>query len=152
MHNFWYGNSFILFDLDILYLLSTFGGTCLAIAMGLIYCYYPMTDMRENPNYWWELQVMLIPGFFPLFLTSGLVQGWFWCNFRYDGLVKSYCILYLFGLCTYAVVNLFYYFIWAEVLGFTPPMPFNNYVAGTTTWNCHHIFVYTRYYQTTFWA
>ena len=139
-----------MFDLDVLYLLSAAGGTGLAFSMGLIYCYYPMTDIRERPDMWWELQVLLIPGFFPLFLTAGLVHGWFWCNFRYDGLLKSYLFTYLFGICCYSVVNLIYYLVWVVGMGYTPPMPFNNYVAGTTTWDCHHCFVYTRYYQTKF--
>ena len=152
MHNFWYGNSFILFDLDILYLLSTFGGTCLAIAMGLIYCYYPMTDMREDPSYWWELQVLLIPGFFPLFLTCGLVHGFYWCNYKWNGLVKSYVLLFCIGVPIYGTINVLYYLIWVVMLGLTPPMPFNNYVAGTLTWTINHSLFYTRYNQTIFWT
>ena len=127
-----------------LHLISPFGGPLLAITMGCIYCFYPMKDIRFEPDYWYELQLLLIPGFFPLFLCSGLVEGAYWCNFKYNGNLKSYAYTFMFGLTVYGVVNTVYYLVWVQILGWTPPMAFNNYVAGTSAWNSHHIFIWSR--------
>ena len=127
-----------------LHLISPFGGPFLAITMGCIYCFYPMKDIRFEPDYWYELQLLLIPGFFPLFLCSGLVEGAYWCNFKYNGNLKSYAYTFMFGLTVYGVVNTVYYLVWVQILGWTPPMAFNNYVAGTSAWNSHHIFIWSR--------
>ena len=131
-------------NISLLHYFSVFSGPILSCIVPGIFCYFPIPNILKNPDYWYEFQLLLLAGSVHLFHAQILLQGSYWANFTYVKKWKSYFCLNAIGVLVFCSAQSFYYFIWVHVLDFTPPMPYNMYVAGTASFGSVFLAVWLR--------
>ena len=99
-----------------------------------VQCLYPMHNALEEPQYWYEHQLVLAFGLLPLFLGHALITVICWSNFAFDDKWTTYIQTISIGTMTYFIVLFTYHMIWTQLLDLGLPLPLNLYFTASSSY------------------
>ena len=114
---------------------SILSGPLLSCASASLFCLIPAHNILEQPKFWYEFQILAFIGLVPLFLSQILVQVNYWGDFSFENKWISNLSLSVLGAIVFALSIIGHYYLWTLVLGYTPPMAFNQYLAGSMSFS-----------------
>ena len=97
----------------------------------------PQENAIQRPSYWYEYTIISSLGFaFSMACTHGLMETEFWMNTELLRNWKSFLSMAFIVSGSYFILATLFYVVWALVLGFNHPIPFNFFMCGTFSFCC----------------
>ena len=89
--------------------------------------------------------VITSTGWIFIFSAALILQLEFFSNITYAKNITSMIYLYVIGVFTFMLANGSYYYLWTNILGLYPPMPFTGYMSGTMAIFILYVALWFRY-------
>jgi len=103
----------------------------LIVAFIGLYTLVPQHNMLEYPGYWYEYLIVLVAGYCVIVSAQMVLQSYYRANMTYAKDWTSLMIVYIIATAVTVVSFFAYYYVWTEILGLYPPMPFIGYLTGS---------------------
>ena len=132
----------------VIHYVSFISGILLVLVLMIPGFFIPQHDPLREPFYWWQLHLLTVSVFMPVYAMSIMNVCNYCANITEGKNFISYVFLLCVGLAIYGTLLMSYYGIWV-LLGYVTPMPFNTYLIGPTSINSLYIFYWFRYSQVT---
>ena len=121
-----------------------FSGPVLATFFAIFITLIPIPNVMEQPGYWY---VDIMCRFFavqPTFTSLNGIRAEYWSHFTFENRWSTYVVLY--AVCSGVQISLFvgYYYIWAQYLQLSPPMPFNPHIVGSLSYIALNVTIWFR--------
>ena len=114
----------------VLHYLSTLSGPLLACVCGGILTLIPIHNVMEEPEYWYEYQIMEFFATMPLLMASILGISIYWCKFTFKKKFFSFTLTFIIGCGSYGICVMTYYLLWTYALELNLPCPFSLNIVG----------------------
>ena len=112
---------------------SVLSGPVLACACATFLCLIPVANVMEEPEYWYEYQIMEFFAIIPLLVAVIWGVAIYWCKFTVKKKWFSFTWTLMIGCGSYGISVMTYYLLWTYVFELNLPFPFLLYTAGTTS-------------------
>ena len=117
-------------EISPLYHLTILSGPIAILTVVSAECLIPAHNVFEEPQYWYEYQLILAFGLIPFLFGDALIKALYWSDFSFEKKWISYAQIIGISLGVYVIGATAYHLIWTLYLQYVPPLPLSLYVAG----------------------
>ena len=111
---------------------SVLTGPVLACTCATFVCLIPVSNVMEEPEFWYEDQITQFFAVIPLLVVCEVwAIGIYWTKFRVEKKLFSFALIFVSGCGIYGISVVAYYLLWTYVLELSLPCPFILYYGGT---------------------
>ena len=104
--------------------ISWLSGIILACVWVSVFCFVPQHNAVEEPSYWYELMRISSTAWVSIFTASLILKLAYWADIMYAKNLTSFLYLYVVTAITCILGHTSTNFIWINLLGLFPPVPF----------------------------
>ena len=109
---------------------SVLTGPVLACACATFICLIPVANVMEQPEYWYEYQIMEFFATIPLLVAVIWGIAIYWCKFTVKKKWVSFLSTFMIGCSSYGISVMTYYLLWTYTLELNLPCPFSFNING----------------------
>ena len=120
-------------EISPLYHFSLLSGPIAILAVISVECLIPFHNVLEEPQYWYEHQLILAFGVIPFIMGQTLQFLIHWANFTFEKKWTTYFQIIGVGSVTFLMALITYHLVWTELFGYFHPLPISLLVTGYTT-------------------
>ena len=113
-------------DVSAKYVLYVFGTIAITYSIMGLMTLFPVHNVIENPEYWWESMLHIPNVLIPMFSGYLVLNCSFWMNTDYIKALKHFFILWLVGMVVFIIAYTTSYLLWTEGLDYNWPQPFSG--------------------------
>ena len=108
---------------------SLLSGPVLACACATFICLIPVSNVMEEPEYWYEYQIMEFFATIPLLMAAIWGIAIYWCKFTFKKKFFSFTLTFIIGCGSYGICVMTYYLLWTYALELNLPCIFSFMIA-----------------------
>ena len=104
--------------------ISWVSGIILACVWVSVFCLVPQHNVVEEPSYWYELMCISSTAWVSIFTATLILKSAYWADIMYAKNWTSFFCLYGMTAITCILGHSSWNFMWINLLGLFPPVPF----------------------------